>query len=281
MSSIHIARHGQSLGSYSEEEVKEGISSKRFMKDDLVWRIGMSDWSPLHEVADAWGFDLSLFGEVTPHEKIPPDYVEPAWERRDELGFIKALYHTVKMVLLAPNHTFSRLRITGGFLNPLFYYLIITSFSISIRILLEIPLILKNPLLLGPQLSSLSQSNIIIGALVLIVISPLFFIIGIFFSAAVTHLSLKIVKGAHEPFEATFRTFCYALGSVAVFQFLPLLGGIIAAFWGVLSYFIGLKKVHAISAWKTFFAILVSTMISFVIFMLVAAVYIVTFGVKV
>ncbi|MEI6416511.1 MAG: hypothetical protein WCO92_02190 [Verrucomicrobiota bacterium] len=40
---IHIARQGQSLGSFSEEEVSEGIASKRFSKeDDLAWTSGMT-----------------------------------------------------------------------------------------------------------------------------------------------------------------------------------------------------------------------------------------------
>jgi hypothetical protein len=281
MFSIHIARHGQPLGSFSEEEIREGISSKRFLRDDLVWRIGMSDWTPLHEVADAWGFDIAQLGEVITKRVIPPDCMEPAWERRHQLGSIKAIYLTIKMVLLAPNHAFSRLQMTGGFMNPLFYYLIMASLSFAIRILFETPLVLKNPSLLGTQFASLSQNNIIVGAIVLIFLSPLFFIIGIFFSSAITHLSLKLVKGAHEPYEATFRTFCYALGSVAIFQLFPLLGGIIAAFWGVSSYFIGLKKVHVISSWRTFFAILISTVISFVIVMVMVAIFIVTSGVKV
>lgn len=280
MSSIHLARHGQSLGSFSEEEVREGISSKRFVKDDLAWRIGMSDWVPLHEVADSWGFDVSLLGEVImDHQVVPPDCFEPAWERRSTIGFFKALYLTVKMVLMAPNHTFSRLRTTGGLINPLFYYLIMASSTLTIRLAIELPLVLKNPSMLGPQLATLPQNTIMIGALGLVVISPVFFVFTMFFSSLVTHLSLKIVKSAHEPFEATFRAFCYSLGSVSIVQLIPIVGGIISLFWGLLSYFIGLKKVHEISALKTFFAIFISTILSSAMVMLIAGIVIIALGI--
>lgn len=270
MSSIYIARHGKSLGSFNEEEVREGIASKRFVQEDLVWRAGMNDWLPLHEVADAWGFDTSTLGGTAAEMIKPPVCTEPAWERREEVGFLSALYQTIKMVLLAPNITFSKLRTTGGMLIPLLYYVIMTSFSFTITMLFQLPQILKNPSLLGPQLATFSQHAIIAGFFGLILISPFIFIIGILFSSAVTHLSLKIIKGAQEPFEATFRVFCYALGSVAIFQILPFLGGIIGAIWGVVAYFIGLKKVHALSGARTSFAILISVAIYSTIVIIVA-----------
>ena len=282
MSLIHIARHGQSLGSFHEDEVREGISSKRFVRDDLVWRVGMSDWSPLHEVADAWGFDTALLGEAPMDDTtMPPDCCEPAWERRDTVGFFRAIYETIQMVLLAPNMTFSRLRRSGGLMSPLFYYLMMASGTLALRMMFELPLIFKNPSILGPQLAALSHRTITMGALAVVVLSPIFFFCAIFLTSAVTHLSLKIVKGAKEPFEATFRTFCYTLGSVSVCQLIPVVGGIIATLWSIVSYFIGLRKVHEISAWRTFFAILISTILSSMIVMMVAAMVILGFGIKV
>ncbi len=71
---IHIARQGQSLGSFSEEEVSEGIASKRFSKeDDLAWMSGMTEWQPLSEVMAAWSPD-SLAGAVITPAALP----EPA-----------------------------------------------------------------------------------------------------------------------------------------------------------------------------------------------------------
>ena len=47
MASIHIARNQQTLGSFGEEAVREGIRTGRFTAEDLVWREGMPEWKPL------------------------------------------------------------------------------------------------------------------------------------------------------------------------------------------------------------------------------------------
>ena len=60
---------------------------------------------------------------------------------------------------------------------------------------------------------------------------------------------------------------CYAVGSASITQLIPFFGGIVSAIWGVITYFIGLKKVHRVSAWRLFFAILISV-VQFVVFYL-------------
>ncbi len=44
----HIARNGQQLGVFSEAEMQPGISTGRFLPDDLFWAEGMPDWQPLN-----------------------------------------------------------------------------------------------------------------------------------------------------------------------------------------------------------------------------------------
>jgi uncharacterized RDD family membrane protein YckC len=43
----HIARNGQQLGIFAEEEIKPGLVTGRFLTDDLYWTEGMADWQPL------------------------------------------------------------------------------------------------------------------------------------------------------------------------------------------------------------------------------------------
>ncbi|MFZ4116041.1 MAG: GYF domain-containing protein [Chthoniobacterales bacterium] len=265
MSSIHVARHGQSLGSFSEEEVREGIASKRFVKEDLVWRVGMSDWLPLHEVADAWGFDAKALGEIVVDLTKPPTFFEPAWERRQEVGFLASLYQTIKMALFSPSYFFSKMRTTGGIMAPLSYYLLMHCSAITITILLLLPVILKDPALISPQLAALSHKTVLGGAIGFIVLSPLIFTTAIFFSSGVMHLSLKLVRGAREPFEATFRLFCYTAGSLAILSLLPFVGGIVVMVWGLICYCIGLKKIQGPTNWQLFFAFLISPAILFFI----------------
>lgn len=43
----HIARNGQQLGVYAEEEIQPGLVTGRFLPDDLFWTEGMAEWQPL------------------------------------------------------------------------------------------------------------------------------------------------------------------------------------------------------------------------------------------
>ncbi|MBL9179990.1 MAG: RDD family protein [Verrucomicrobiaceae bacterium] len=43
----HLARNGQQLGVFAEEEIQPGIATGRFLPDDLCWSEGMADWKPL------------------------------------------------------------------------------------------------------------------------------------------------------------------------------------------------------------------------------------------
>ncbi len=266
MSQIHIARHGQSLGSFTEEEVKEGIQSQRFVGEDLSWRSGMSDWRPLEETAVAWGLDAVPVKSLTVNEELPL-LSEPAWERRSECGFFQALIRTLGAVLCHPRKTFLALKIDGGLLGPLFYYLLMSVLTFGVVLCYQMPSVLKNPTLLSPQLEGVPQRTLILGVFIVWILSPLFFTGGIFISSFLTHLSLKLIARTKEPFQATFRTMCYAVGSASIAQLIPFIGGIVSVIWGVFTYFIGLKKVHRVSAWRLVFSIFFSGVL-FVIFYL-------------
>jgi uncharacterized RDD family membrane protein YckC len=43
----HIARAGQQLGVFEEEEIRSGLVSGRFQAGDLCWSEGMADWQPV------------------------------------------------------------------------------------------------------------------------------------------------------------------------------------------------------------------------------------------
>ena len=73
MANIHIARNHQSMGSFSEDEIREGIRNGRFSADDLAWREGMSAWKPLGEMAPQWGLDVP---PPIPEVLLPDDVVE-------------------------------------------------------------------------------------------------------------------------------------------------------------------------------------------------------------
>jgi len=47
MAMIHVNRGTTSLGVFSEQEVREGLSAGRFAPTDIGWREGMATWQPL------------------------------------------------------------------------------------------------------------------------------------------------------------------------------------------------------------------------------------------
>jgi hypothetical protein len=48
---INIGRNGQQLGTFNEEEVREGLQSGKFLPTDLGWHEGQADWQPLSSLA--------------------------------------------------------------------------------------------------------------------------------------------------------------------------------------------------------------------------------------
>ena len=48
---INIGRSGQQLGTFSEDEVREGLKNGKFLPTDLGWHEGLADWQPLGSLA--------------------------------------------------------------------------------------------------------------------------------------------------------------------------------------------------------------------------------------
>src|SRR5207248_2282245 len=52
MATFHINRSGTNLGTFSEDEVREGFRSGKFVGTDLGWREGMATWQPLAQISE-------------------------------------------------------------------------------------------------------------------------------------------------------------------------------------------------------------------------------------
>lgn len=290
MPSVHIARHGQSLGSFSEKEIRQGIASKRFSKeDDLAWMTGMSEWRPLGEVMLARKNDGPLSANASSLKMI----VEPAWERRSELGLFKALFQTILQVLFFPNQTFSNMKTTGGLGTPLLFYVITHILLVPLLCLAQVRFLKDIPALLPQLVARPSFQQIAIKydsvSLQRLMSMGLRMMLGLFIITALLHLSLKILKSAKKPIEVTFRMFCYYSGAwapvgalfLAIFiavslgpvatgtkKFIYILGVVITSCVGLRYYFIGIKKVHHLSSWQTIFVLLFGTILLPVLIML-------------
>src|SRR6476660_9514266 len=127
MAMIHVNRGATSLGAFSEEEVREGLRTGRFVATDIGWREGMANWQPLSQLTD--------FGAGAPG--APPAQISAAaiseaaaalsglpWEHRQERGFFNAFVETLVMVLTKPGEAFTIMKREGGLGEPLIYALI-------------------------------------------------------------------------------------------------------------------------------------------------------------
>jgi hypothetical protein len=66
MAMIHVNRGTTSLGVFSEQEVREGLSAGRFAPTDIAWREGMATWQPLSQFPEFGGAAAPAVPPVQP-----------------------------------------------------------------------------------------------------------------------------------------------------------------------------------------------------------------------
>jgi len=266
MPPIHIARNHRSLGSFTHEEVRSGILSGRFSAGDLTWREGMPEWRPLGEMAPQWGMELpppDLGSDILPleAEAVTEEGSGPAWEDRERLGIITALSTTVSDVLMRPTRTFSTMRRTGGLVDPLLYFVLLSSAMFAVSALYQIAMSRVNPALFTPKFAEAGGAAFPVILFGSVLISPALYVISASLSSGITHLCLMVLGGANRPFETTFRVVCYAQASATVWNLIPLCGGLIGIIWGAYSIIIGLREAQGISGWKATLALTLPSLV--------------------
>jgi hypothetical protein len=256
---IHLNRGGQSLGQFSPEEVRAGLAEGKFLGSDLAWKDGMDSWKPLAECVDL------VAPQSTDEMPELPVTLDQAgglpWDDRQTVGFWSALFETIRLVLLEPTNAFSRMRPTGGFGSPLFYYVILGTIGGVAGILYQAVFNSYQQAATPDQqaVSAAMTSSLIVGATIMIL--PVFLAVGAYIGAGILHLSLMILGGAKRPFEATFRVCCFAGGSTAVLQLLPVCGGLAASVWNFVLIILGISKVHDISKGRAVVVVLLPTVV--------------------
>jgi len=248
---IHIARNRQSLGEFTPEEVAEGLHSGKFLPTDLAWREPMTAWKPLSEWDNLPSVELTpppLDPSLETPAPAAPTTVEPAWERRSDLGIIPALYESVRQIFSTPSATFRGMPQTGGLKGPLFFYTILATLATWASLVYNAVYYQMNPKALEelPAAVNLTPSTIMMSQIATAVLVPGLVVIWAFIMGGIFHFILRAL-GSQASFEATFRTFCYVAGATFVLQFIPICGAYL--FWGVLVMMltIAFREVHRIS----------------------------------
>src|SRR5215471_18346866 len=210
MAMVHVNRGTTSLGVFSEEEVREGLSAGRFVPSDIGWREGMANWQPLSQFPEFAGSAVTAVPPVQPGAgpaSTPDGRTGLPWEHRHERGFFNAFIETLAMVLTRPTEAFSVMKREGGLGEPLIYALIggcvggIVSalFSLgfqSIGFFAD-----KNN-----SLAAMTGMGIGVGSIILV---PLGIVIFLFIWSGLAHLCLMMFGGANQPFETTFRVVAF------------------------------------------------------------------------
>jgi hypothetical protein len=258
MAMIHVNRGTTTLGVFSEEEVREGLSTGRFAPTDIGWREGMASWQPLSQFPELGGAAAPAVPPVQPGAALAPTPVAARtglpWEHRQERGFFNAFIETLTMVLTKPADAFSVMRRDGGLGEPLIYALIggclggIVSalFSLGFQ---SIGLFADK----NNSLAAMTGMGIGFGTIILV---PLFIVIVLFIWSGLAHLCLMIFGGANQSFETTFRVFAFTQGSAGPLQIVPLCGGLISGFWAIVCNCIGLARAQETDTGRAVLAVL-------------------------
>jgi hypothetical protein len=159
------------------------------------------------------------------------------WEDQENLGFSQALVQSLKQSMFAPTAFFEKMPLHSGFLLPVLFAMIIGTIG-------SMAAYLWSMAVGSTVLSELAGSNR--NAAFLAVLIPLFVFLGIFIWGVILHVSLFLVGGAKEDFEATFRVVCYTSGP-ELLGVIPVIGGLASLVWKVYMTVAGLRAVHGIS----------------------------------
>lgn len=272
MTTIHVARAGTNLGSFSLDEIREGLRTGRFLPTDLAWQTGMTDWRPLSEVAAAEPAAAAAASETG--GTTPPQITAPIasgataaasgsglpWEHRQQLGFVKAFFDTIVLVLTKPVEAFAMMKTEGGLVEPLIFAVISGTAAKIVATLIFLPLHAIG-FMANRESAVLGFFGAGIGLIVNLILWPLWVAVGMFVWGGLVHLSLMLLGGAKKPFETTFRVICFAFGSTSPISIVPVCGGLISLVYNLVLDCMGVARSHEIDTGKAVMAVLLPVLV--------------------
>ena len=262
---IWINRAGQNLGKFTLEEVQRGLDQAQFVPGDLAWQEGMANWVTLAEFP---GLRLPPPdpAPVPPVLPTSPAVVPrggsgslatPAWERRKEVGLVRAYVATLREVYFEPGNTFAKLNPSGGFQQPTGFFLLTMAIQAVFAFVFQALTLPYNRAFADLQ----RQFNL--GSVGLLLILPLFLVLGImltvvinFVLAGLYHSALKLLGGAKANYEATYRVVTYAQAA-QLLAIVPCIGPVATVIVFLMAASIGLQRVHQAPLWKAALALVV------------------------
>lgn len=188
-----------------------------------------------------------------PAAPVPPAPIP--WEDPARTSAFERLAETVKVLATRPSEAFAGMPITGGIATPLVYAIIVGWISIAVAVI-------WNTLFQGMWIPFMGEGDeaavaaLFTGAWAfgMIILAPVFVVVGVFISAAILHLMLMLVGGANNGFEATVRVVCYTQ-TAQLANIIPVCGGIVALVWQIILFVTGFATAHRTTQGKAILAV--------------------------
>ncbi|MGZ6142137.1 MAG: YIP1 family protein [Myxococcales bacterium] len=184
------------------------------------------------------------------------------WERRAELGLLRAWGQTIAQALLEPGKLFASARLDHGADHLRFAVLTMSVFWAVGQILERAMLsgeraqmqrllgsITSNPdvsPMLKKMIDTSATGNSWPWVIGLALLTPVFSFLFIYLNAAVTHGFALLLGQSKRGFPATFAACAYSCAPLVLLA-VPACGSIVGAIWLVVLTGIGLKETHRIS----------------------------------
>lgn len=273
---IWINRAGQNLGTFTLEEVQRGLDQGQFVPADLGWQEGMETWKPLAEFPSL---------HMPPPESPPPPLVpvpaatdqpvptasqsKPAWERRREVGAVRAYFLTIREVLFESGTTFAQFNPNGDLLGPTWFFLVTIAIQAVFALGFELLTLPHNRAALDVQRElNLSTLGFLLVLPLLLVFGVVITLVANFILVGFYHGVLKLLGGARLTYRATYRVVTYS-HAAQIFGVVPCLGPIVAIIMFLVAASTGLQRVHQTQYWKAMVALVVPYLLCFALLLLI------------
>ena len=207
--------------------------------------------------------DLPAVEASAPGDAAGPDVSgHPAppgtpWERRSELGFVKAWASTVSQALFEPSRLFPAARIENAGAHVGFAVLTASTFAILNELIGRVavsPERVRGMLSTGQLPAGVDVDRLLSffypstpWFVARLVATPLLVLAAVYLSALVTHAFALLLRQSKRGFAATLAASAYGFAPAVLFA-VPACGGVIAAVWIAVLTGIGLKQLHGIGS---------------------------------
>jgi len=189
------------------------------------------------------------------------------WEQRDRLGWLTALWETIKQVTVAPTTFFKALAPTGRLTEAAGFAFLVaipgsivgsaTQFFIGGLTAMLPALGIDSPLLPSADEGNLQMLTTGAQALFVLIFGAPMAVLGSIISGCIHHLGLLIVGGGQKGLEASVKGSLYA-GGVRFWSFIPMFQ-LFTDIWTMVLQGVAYCYMHDNPGWKGAFAVLYAT----------------------